>query len=103
MSKSEEIAAANLAAGNVSLAELVDALRTQRAIGETMREIVRSGPIPETASMIPAKPLPPAEPPAPGTGWAKPQGLEMPLGESGQRLIEEMVNAALPHGVKPKT
>jgi hypothetical protein len=100
-SNADELAAANLAVGNRTLGEILHEVEVRRAIGNTMVEIVRSGPIGDIASIIPRKPTPQEEP-VRGTGWAKDVALETPLGESGQRLIEEIANSFLGPSVPMK-
>jgi hypothetical protein len=83
-------------------AELVEAQRVQREIERTVGEIVKRSAIPTSASMIPERPAPISEPPTATPGWRKDIPIEMPGGATTQKLIEEMCNSALPHGVKPK-
>lgn len=109
----EDTAMARLSFGlaQPTAGEAADRARVQQDIDRTMGEVIA------TASYCPVKrdPMPtvrvagagrvsdgvPLAMPQynPGGGWAGPRPIELP---PGQDIIERMVNAALPHGPKPK-
>jgi hypothetical protein len=101
-SKTESKCIENLANVPSSLGDLLKDADVQRMILRAMGEVVRSGPIKDSASVLPQRPAPISNPPtATRNGWREEAKLEPPCGADALRRLDEGVNALM--GVKPKT
>jgi hypothetical protein len=90
MSRIEEIALSNLTGTSESAPERMERFAKQREIGSVMRDVIadnlrRSNPHDRGSIVVPLKRPEPVE---------APRG--MPCGEQGQKIIEDLCNAALP-------